>query len=238
MIKCLFSIFLLFLTSAEAGVQIPLNMTRVQREQALGILGMGTSSKVLSAPYPLGGYAGFEFGAGMEFLDVTDLGNLGSGLGNPQSIINYPRFSFGKGFYNDFDFFFHFTPYSENAGISEYGGMLRWGAYQSAYLPTNISILIHANSASISEKIFTSTAGIEVTAGFTLKYFSLYFGGGQVESRGRFFGLTGSATEDYEKTSSIHTLMGGIVDFNSFFIAAQLDRYSDAIFSVKLGVKR
>lgn len=239
MAKVLLFTFLIFYSnSAYAAIALPTNLSAQDQTEALGILGLATSSKILSSPYPLGGYAGFEFGAGMEFLDVSDIGNLGSKLTNPQTTINYPRFSFGKGFYNDFDVFVHFTPFSENTGISENGGILRWSAFQSAYLPTNISILLHTNSTNIAEKVFTSSFGIDVTAGFTLKFVSLYFGGGQVESRGRFFGFNGGTNEDYRKTSSIHTFMGGVFDFESFFVAAQMDRYEDAIFSVKLGIKR
>ncbi len=229
--------------AVHAKIELPTSFnSSAEREQTLSILGLNTSSKILSAPYPLGGYAGFEFGAGMEFLDVSDINNLGSKVASDQSTITYPRFSFGKGFYKDFDIFFHFTPYSESTGISEYGGILRWGAYQSTYLPTNISVLLHTSSTNVStnfsQEIFSSSAGIDITAGFTLKYFSLYFGGGQVESRGRFFAFNGQLKEQYETVSSIHTMMGGVIDFEKFFLAAQIDRYSDAVFSVKLGIKR
>lgn len=235
--------FLFSSTTVFAKIELPTSFNSpAERQQTLGILGLGTSSKLLSAPYPLGGYAGFEFGAGVELIDASDINSLGSWTvpRSTQSTVTYPRFSFGKGFYNDFDLFFNFTPYSESTGISEYGGILRWSAYQSTYLPTNISILLHSNATNIAEKIFSSSVGVDITAGFTLKYVSLYFGGGQIESRGRFFNfniIDGSA-EQYETVSSIHTMMGGVLDFKSFFIAAQIDRYADAIFSVKLGVKR
>ncbi len=238
MSQILILLFFLFSTNAFSAIALPTNLSAKDQEEALGILGLQTSSKILSTPYPLGGYGGFEFGVGMEFLDASDLANLGSKLTSPQSMINYPRLSFGKGFYNDFDFFFHLTPFSENTGISDYGGIIRWSAFQSAYLPTNISILLHSNATNIIEKVFTSSFGVDITAGFTLKYVSLYFGGGQVESRGRFFAFNGGTNEEYRTTSSIHTFMGGVIDFETFFIAAQMDRYDDAIFSVKLGIKR
>lgn len=231
MLRLLFLFFILHSSNAFTAIALPTTLSDRDQEKTLGVLGLQTSSKILSTPYPLGGYEGFEFGAGMEFLDVSD-------IAKPQTMINYPRFSFGKGFYNDFDFFFHFTPFSENTGISDYGGILRWSAFQSAYLPTNISILLHSNATNVIDKIFTSSFGIDITAGFTLKYISLYFGGGQVESRGSFYGFNGAMNEEFRKTSSIHTFMGGVVDFESFFVAAQMDRYDDAIFSVKLGVRR
>ncbi|OQW50348.1 MAG: hypothetical protein A4S09_00705 [Proteobacteria bacterium SG_bin7] len=234
----MFILYSLISSNAMAAIALPTNLSAKDQEEALGILGLQTSSKILSTPYPLGGYAGFEFGVGMEFLDVSDIATLGSKLTTPQSTVNYPRFSFGKGFYNDFDFFFHFTPYTENTGIGDYGGIVRWSAFQSAYLPTNISILLHSNATNIIDKVFTSSFGVDITAGFTLKYISLYFGGGQVESRGRFFAFNGGTSEEYRKTSSIHTFMGGVVDFETFFVATQMDRYDDTIFSVKLGIKR
>lgn len=233
-----FIFFLAFLHfQANATISVPGNLNQAEREQALRLLGLGTSTKILSTPYPLGGYSGFEFGIGMEFIDVTDLGSMGSGITSKQEMINYPRLNFGKGFYNNLDLFFHFTPYNDVSGISEYGGLLRWGVFQSAYLPTSISLLMHANATNVAEKIYTTTVGADIIAGFSLKYLSLYFGGGQTDSAGVFLGNSSLASSNNERVSNIHTIMGGTLTVQQFFLAAQLDRYNESVFSIKLGYR-
>jgi hypothetical protein len=62
--------FLIFISPLElfARVQIPENLTKEDRIKVLGILGAGTSSKILTDPYPLGGFAGFEAGIQMDSI--------------------------------------------------------------------------------------------------------------------------------------------------------------------------
>ncbi len=237
-VKINFFLFL-FLSAftANAAIVLPTGLTAVDREETLKILGLGTAGKILTDPFPLGGYPGFEFGASAEFINVEDISTLGSTLANPQGTITYPSFSFGKGIYNNIDTFFHFTPYSEATGLSKYGGHLRWGFYQSSYLPTCLSLVLHASATNVLQSIFANTYGYDIIAGFTLTYFSLYFGGGQSDANGRFLAITDSLEEEYASVSSVHTVMGMTFDMDIFFMGFQIDRFSDNIYSLKIGIK-
>ncbi len=239
MIQLIFLILFIFTQPLFAEIKVPINLSQVDRIDTLRILGLGTSSKILSEPYPLGGYTGLELGASIEFLDLSDLSSLGATLPDEdrQENTTYPKLSLGKGLYNNVDMFFNFTPYSKNSGLSQYGGMLRWGFYQSPYVPTCLSILVHGNATNISQNIFTQSFGLDLVAGFTLNHLSVYFGGGQIESRGKFIGVNSGNYIETEHTSSIHTLMGAILTLNKVFMAVELDRYSDSMISAKIGMR-
>lgn len=230
-------LFLFFGLPALAEIKIPTNLSQLDRIETLRVIGMGTSSKILSEPYPLGGYSGLELSAGIEFLDLSDLASLGSTLSDKQENTTYPKLSVGKGMYNNVDMFFNFTPYSKNSGLSQYGAMLRWGFYQSPYVPTCLSLLAHGNATNISQNIFTQSFGLDLVAGFTLQYISIYFGGGHIESRGQFVGVNSINNVESEHTSGVHTLMGAILTLNKVFMAVELDRYSDAMISAKIGMR-
>ncbi len=233
----LFFSAIIFSQVSFAEIKIPTNLSQVDRIETLRILGMGTSSKILSEPYPLGGYTGLELGAGIEFLDLSDLASLGSTIPDKQENTAYPKLSLGKGLYNNVDMFFNFSPYSKNSGLSQYGGMIRWGFYQSPYVPTCLSLLLHGNATNISQNIFTQSFGVDLIAGFSLDYISVYFGGGQVQTRGDFIGVNSSNNVESEHTSSVHTLIGTILTLNKVFMAIELDRYSDAMISAKIGMR-
>ncbi|MDZ4660893.1 MAG: hypothetical protein SGJ18_04665 [Pseudomonadota bacterium] len=230
-------ILLFFSQTLFAEIKIPVNLSQLDRLETLRILGMGTSSKILSEPYPLGGYSGLELGVSIEFLDLTDLSSLGATIPDKQENTTYPKLSLGKGLYNNIDMFFNFTPYSKNSGLSQYGGMIRWGFYQSPYVPTCLSLLVHGNATNVSQNIFSQSFGVDLVAGFTLNYVSVYFGGGQIESRGQFVGINSSNNIETEHTSSVHTLMGTILTLDKVFVAIELDRYSDAMISAKIGIR-
>jgi hypothetical protein len=229
------------LMEAEARIRIPSNLNETEREEALRIIGFGTSGKILSDPYPLGGYAGFEVGVSVESLPTGDLGNLGSGLSDPQPDVLVSKFSLGKGLYNNIDLFLQFSPYTQQDEISQFGGILRWGFYQAAFLPLNASLMLSANSANIGNQIVARSYGIDVVGGINVENVALYAGGGFVEASGTFLGgqqgITDTGQQETEIATSFHTVVGASARFSKLFLSVQIDRHVQPSFSGKIGVR-
>ncbi|MCM2281816.1 MAG: hypothetical protein NDI61_08210 [Bdellovibrionaceae bacterium] len=226
---------------ALAKVEVPTGLDREDRRETIRILGFASSGKVLSNPYPLGGYQGIEAGVSVENLPVEDLARLGNTLATPQKDVSYPKFSIGKGLYNNIDFFVHFIPYSEKTELSQYGGILRWTAYQAKFLPLNLSFLMNFNNANFSNVLMTRSIGLDVIGGMNVDTVAIFVGGGPLQSRGRFVGGTGGVTDsnqlESETVSGFHTVVGANVQFSRAFVTVQIDRYVTTVYSAKLGLR-
>ncbi len=240
--KFAFSLFIILISRfAIAGVEIPNGMTSSDRQEAVRILGFGTSSKILSDPYPLGGFQGFEVGLAVENLPAEDLGRLGNTVSNPQKDVTYPKISIGKGLYENVDAFVNFIPYTQKLDQTQYGGIVRWGFYQAKYLPLTLSTMAHFNNANLNNQITTRTVGMDLIGGINADSVALYIGIGPIQSRGRFIGGGSSVTDtgqlEMETVNGIHTMIGANVRLSSLFIAMQIDRYENTTYSGKVGVR-
>lgn len=205
------------------------------------MFGLGTSSKILSSPHPLGGFSGFELGISFEVLNIKDLSDLGNKI-DSQSDFLFPRISIGKGLYHNIDVFLHFVPLTESTGFSEFGADVRWVFFQAMFFPTTFSLLVHGNSSNIANKIIAETSGFDFIAGINVNSFAMYLGVGQVVSLGSFIGgtlggITDSQVNERETVSSFHSVIGTSLQFGSFFAALQIDRYLQPVYSIKLGVR-
>lgn len=233
---------LLFGAAAQAEVNIPPNLTASDREEALRILGLGISGKLLTNPYPLGGYSGFEFGLAIESVPVEEISRLGSKLSanqQPAKTFNYPKFAIGKGLYKDIDVFLHFIPYNQNTNLADYGGLVRWCFYQAAFLPASFSLIVHGNNSNVGNLIFTQSAGAELATGINVGDLALYVGAGRVFVTGRFVKSLnpGASQEETATVSSFHSFFGGTLDFEPIFVALQIDQFTQTTFSGKLGLR-
>lgn len=230
------------------ALEIPTGLQRTELEKVIRILGLPSSTKLVSNPYPLGGYEGLELALSFEMLRTTDLGHLGNKTAT-QREFQFPRLSIGKGLFNDFDLFFHFVPYSKESQVSEFGGLIRWSFYQGDYLPITWSLLVHGNSLNVDDKFINETYGLEVLVGLSAEDFSIYFGGGQLDSKGKFiravldetdasYGLTATDSTRQESVTQVHSFVG--INFSvteNIFIALQVDRYDEPVYSGKIGLQ-
>ena len=233
---------LLLVPIADAAILIPKNLSAQDRLTALRILGMGTSSKILSNPYPLGGYEGFEAGFSLESISTDDLGRLGATLPSPQRDVAYPKLTLGKGVYNNLDVFIQFTPYNRTDEISQFGGIVRWGFYQAEFMPLSASVLFHMNNGNVSNLITTHSYGCDFIGGMNVGDVSLFAGLGYLEATGTFAGggnaITASGQLENEVVVGTHTVVGANVRMlKNAFIALQIDRYTAPVFSGKLGAR-
>jgi hypothetical protein len=223
-----------------ASMSLPKNLSHKDMTKAVEILGFGTSGKILSDPYPLGGYPGLEIGLSIESIPVDDLGRLGDKT-EPDDNFVYPKFSIGKGLYNNIDVFVHFIPFSESTGLSEYGANVRWCFYQAKFLPATISFIAHGNSANLANEFSGTSYGFNLVTGLIVKSFSLYLGGGTITSFGRFVGgphgVTASGEVETASSEGIHTIIGGTLSLDEMFIALEIDQYRQTVFSSKIGLR-
>ena len=240
----LHSLLLTFLISFQAqAIIIPDNLSEADAQDVINILGIGTSSKLLSNPYPLGGHSGVEFGLSVEVLDVAELSRLGN-TSTEEAELRYNKLTIGKGLYNNVDLFFQFVPFASNDDINLYGGILKWAFFEAETLPLTISTLFTGSVFSANDEFRSETFGVELMSGISVKNFSLYFGGGQIHSEGEFMpskvqsGLTLTPSSTYkDKNENVHTFVGVSAHWGKTFASVQIDRYSQAVFSAKLGLR-
>lgn len=242
-------ILILLLTSTPpvwADLEIPVNLSRTELADVTEILGFSTGSKFLSNPYPLGGYSGFEVGFATEFINTTDLSELGAGTPR-QSTFQYNRITVGKGLYNNLDAFVHFVPFSNSNEIYEYGGILKLGLYEAQNLPFTFSVLGNVSTINMQDLFINENLGWDLLGGFNLSQFSLYFGGGRQFARSTFSknildsNLVSSSLNAQgtliTHSDRFHSFVGLQLDLKKMFLAGQIDRYDQPVYSAKLGVR-
>jgi hypothetical protein len=235
--------FIFLLSSTVNALEIPANLLESELDDVTRILGFNTSTKFLSNPYPLGGYTGLEVGVSLEIINIEELSLLGAQT-NPQSEFRFNRISVGKGLFNNLDGYIHFVPYSKSNQVSEYGGLMKWTFFEATYLPFSISSLLHLNTINIEDSFVNQSVGGDFMFGVNVKRFALYFGGGYVRSRSLFTSniLDGSVPLTPEQTykdtfTSSHSFVGVHIKIWQLFLAGQIDKYQDPVYSVKLGYR-
>src|SRR5437868_14912175 len=104
----LFSLFIFSLSASAAVNPIPKNLGKTDREMTVGALGFGSASKLLSSPYPMGGYSGVELSVSSEYIPMADVAALG-GKSSSRSDLNYFNVTVGKGLFYNVDFLIQFV---------------------------------------------------------------------------------------------------------------------------------
>ncbi len=248
--------------SCEA-LEIPKGLNATDRREVVRTIGLNSAPKALSNPYPLGGYSGFEVGYSVEFINVRDIRRLGCAPGSPgcgnnnysnETEWRYSRLTVGKGLYNDVDVFFSFIPPMGGVRASDYGAQLRWSFYQAQFLPVSLSMIGYFNQLNFNDIYMNRNTGVELMAGVNVNNFALYFGGGWLQAEGTFISGTTANCEDCTVDSTepeanqvsrtvshaveaTHTVVGFSFHFENLFAAAQVDRYRDAVYSMKVGMR-
>lgn len=236
----LLSIFHLLPTPSLARIEFPKNMNSEDRQSVTRMLGFGMSSKILSDPYALGGFAGFEFGVGYETVPTQELSRKGNRAPAPESV-SYPKISVGKGLYYNVDTFVHFIPFDQSTGLTEYGGIIRWSFHQMQNAPITFSLLGAANNTNIMNEYLGQTARVDLIAGMNANEFSAYIGTGHAWSKGTFMGgPTGTTDTGYVETENVEgsgAVIGAVYHFKPMFMAFQLDYFLESVISAKFGMR-
>ena len=260
-----FWLSLVFILTSPAAwaFDIPTGLNQSDRREITRTLGMNSGTKMLDNPYPLGGFSGFEVGLSAEFIDIRDITHLGCAIGSAgcrntsatdESEWRYSRITIGKGLFKDFDLFVHFMPSLAGVRISDFGADLRWSFYQAAFLPINMALVTYFDHLNFRDEFTNQNLGADVIVGVNVENFSLYFGGGYIQSDGTFVGVdgngncNGTCTVDpatipanahsvTERLNATHTVVGLNMEYSNLFAAAEVDRYQDAVYSLKLGLR-
>lgn len=246
MFRSLFSFCLISLISMQAWarLEIPYSMSKSERQKAIQILGLSTTPKILGNPFPLGGYSGIEVGLAAELINTSEISRLGA-RGKEQTETSFHYVNLAKGLYKDIDMHLQFSPFSSEEEIKTFGAQLRWGFYQAEYLPAHLSVNFYANTTNFQNIISMVNVGYDLIAGFTVEDVTLYTGIGYVRGSGRFLGnatdlatsYTDTGLTEVESVSESHYLAGINIRFSKLFAAFQLDRFSQASYSAKLGFR-
>ena len=221
-------------------MKLPKGLSPSDQKRALEILGFGTASKILDNPYPLGGYTGFEVGLTSEFIPVEDLANLGNKTSDSGEF-NYYTLTLGKGFYYNVDALLYFTPAIQSQKVQNFGGQLRWGFYEASFFPISFSAIIYAGGANFSNLINVTTTGLDLVATVAIDNVAIYFGEGRVRAQGTFIGgadgITASQNTERQLGEENHAVFGINTNASKFFVALEIDRYADSVYSGKVGFR-
>lgn len=254
--------FLISMSSIANAFDIPKGLSESDRHEIIRTLGLNAATKMLDNPYPLGGFSGFEVGLSTEFIDIRDIRRLGCQIGQPgcqntsysdESEWRYSRLTIGKGLYEDIDMFFHFLTPMGGTNVSDYGGALRWSFYQARFLPINVALIGHFDQLNYRDTFTNRNIGAEIMVGVNVDNFALYFGGGSIQAAGTFTGkdangvcgpgctVNDSVDPDShtvtDHVNTTHTVVGLSLHYDNLFGAAEVDRYQDAVYSLKVGMR-
>lgn len=219
---------------------LPRNLSIADQGRALEILGFGSASKILNNPYPLGGYIGLELGLTTEFIPLEDVADLGDGT-TDRGEFNYYMLTLGKGLYYNIDTFLYFTPSIQDEDFTNFGAQIRWGFYEFSFFPLTLSAIFYGGGANFSNLINISTFGADVVASVNMDNVAVYAGGGSIRAVGKFIGGAGGITADQETReqtrSDVHTVFGINISLAKIFMAMEIDRYTDTVYSGKVGLR-
>lgn len=222
-----------------AKLALPTNLNSAQRTELTYLLGMNTSNKLLTNPFALGGYSGFEFGIGIENLSLAEYSDPAF-IDEKQA---FAHFSIGKGLYHNVDAFLIFVPPLRQSLISQYGLALKWAFYEANSFPLSFSLTTHTTSSSIDDSLNSLSFGLDLTAGMSIKNIAFYLGIGQARTETTFSGIrnlanfTDTGQQITETATATHSLVGALYQWQIYFLAFQIDRYKNPVYSTKLGVR-
>ncbi|HEY8272821.1 MAG TPA: hypothetical protein VIG33_18150 [Pseudobdellovibrionaceae bacterium] len=221
-------------------MSLPTGLNASDRETTLGILGFGSAIKLLSSPYPLGGYDGVEVGLSSEYIPSSDLASLGS-KSTSGNDINYFSLVLGKGLFYNIDILVQFVPLPQEEFISGFGGQLRWSFYETKFMPLALSLVFHGSSMNFNNLLGCETTGMDLMGSVNMRDVSLFFGAGQARSVGSFIGGTGGITDsgnaETSDISSPHTVFGISIRMSNVFLALEVDRYVHSTYAGKMGFR-
>ncbi len=243
----------LFSSESEASLVLPRNLNDAQRIETLEILGPSSAPKILGNPYPLGGYSGVELGYSVQILPTEKLSELGN-RPEQQSFTSWNTLSVGKGLFENFDLFIYFTPLTQKEDVSDVGGLLKWGFYESEIFPANVSLIASGNYLNFQNLLSVSNQCLDMVVSFSWKNATLYTGVGYLRSSGTFLGGVGSLNSEgemvndntrtvfrgeskAESVTSAHSLIGLNLRYDNFFVSGEINKYKTSVVAGKVGYR-
>lgn len=234
-----FVVFIFFHFQVNAS-KIPQQLDANDQITAARSLGYALSSRVLSNPYPLGGYHGFEFAMSNELIPWTDISRLGITT-NSTGEFQVKHISFAKGLYNHIDVGMHFSLLPQDQAIESYGGQVRWTFFDFEHFPATLAVSAHASSANYENHIIAKNSSTDLLMSVYTSPLTLFLGVGLSRASVQFIGGANGITADQKtsilKNNSLHTFIGTNFEIDRTFIALQIDRYFETSYAIKLGYR-
>ena len=214
------------------------NLNKQQRVSILKVLGLGSAGKSVSSPQGLGVDHGLEVSLANEFINTESISQYLDG-DRSKNTLYYPKIYIGKGIYEHLDLFIHFIPYTATLGLSEFGGTIRLHFLNAKTSPLSISTIFGMNSANFNNELTLRTVNADLSLGLNWTFYSLFTSIGVADVNGTFVGGTNGTTDslvnETEQTSHLHFSIGSVFRYNIYFMALALDRYSDSVYTIKIG---
>lgn len=237
--SCLLLLFFFFQQLSFAS-KIPLQLDENDQITAARSLGYALSSRVLSNPYPLGGYHGFEFAMSNELIPWTDISRLGVTT-TSTSEFQVKHISFAKGLYNNLDVGMHFSLLPQDQAVESYGGQVRWTFFDFEHFPATVAVSAHASSANFENHVVAKNSSTDLLMSVYTSPLTLFLGLGLSRASVQFIGGANGVTADQKttilKNNTIHTFIGTNFEIDRTFIALQIDRYFETSYALKLGYR-
>lgn len=228
------------LPPAHAEFNLTSGLNSAQRNDTLEVLGFGTQFKNLFRPSPLGSNSGFQVSLSAEMISTSNISEFIVEETNRDSVL-YPKIYIGKGIYERLDAFFHFTPFTQTLGFSEYGGFVRYHLTQPGRGPVFTSLVIHGNTGNFNNQLNINNTGANISMGLQFQHFSLSGVVGFVRSEGRFVGgaqgVTDTLNTENNSKSSEHVGLGAHYSWKTVVASVSLDHYTAPVISLKLGME-
>jgi hypothetical protein len=181
-----------------------------------------------------------EVGVSSEYIPLSDVASLGA-KSLSRNDLNYLNVTFGKGLFYNVDVLLQFVPMPQDEAISGFGGQLRWGFYETRFMPAALSLVFHGSATNFNNVLGAHTTGADLVASVNMKDVSLFFGAGQARAVGTFVGGTDGVTDsgNTETTDMIspHMVFGISVKMSDVFVALEVDRYVQSTYAGKLGLR-
>ena len=232
------NLFMFFISLSCAEFGLTPQLQKEQRLAVLKVLGLGSSSKNLSAPKGLGTEQGLEVSIANEFINTESISQYLDG-DSSKNTLYYPKIYIGKGISNHADLFIHFIPYTATLGLSEFGGTLKIHLLNAHSSPFSLSTVFGLNSANFNNELATRALNADISLGAQWSSFAIFTSLGVAEAKGKFIGgslgSTDTLVDETEQTSHFHFSVGGMIRYDIYFASVALDRYLESVYSVKVG---
>lgn len=229
-------VLMLISFSSYAGL-VSGNLSDTDRKDVVRTLGYGSSLKTLGDPYPLGGFSGFELGIAVESIPTEDFTNYGDGTAGGK-LLTYPVVSLGKGLYENVDLFVHFSMFGPENRVGVYGGLVRWGFFESDTLPLTLSLSLQSASNNFDNQITGEVFSAIFNLGLNFEESALYMGVGKVNAKADFVKeLTDSAIAESSSAEDLQFKLGGVYYFRPYFLSLEFNRYVVSHFSARVGLR-
>lgn len=226
--------------SAYAGLSLPSQLVFADQKEILTTLGPGTSSRQLSAPYPLGGYEGFEIGLSRQFISTSNFTEFGDRSASGEDF-SYPILTIGKGLFYDIDLFISLVPFAQSKTITHFSTQGRWNFYRAIETPFSLSISGNAGNTTLNNLISIQSYGFDLVGSLYIRDLSLFFGTGFLNSSGVFvggpYGINKSSETERINIPLTHRILGLDYRFHEYFISAEMDHFETPLYSAKVGMR-